>query len=255
MRVAICLLAAAGAALVCAQSVEHRDVNRTMPLAANGSLTVENHKGAIHVTTWDRAEVEIQARIQPAPDEPMNQRRFQETEVMIEGGASDVEVRTKYPDWESCCSQDEGNNPEVRYTIRMPRSGRLTIRDHRSEIEVADLAGALDIDTHAGKVKVARLSGPLQLTTHRGDATIEFAHFSGGSSVDTHAGTIQLLLPRNTGFQLDADTDRNASLSTDFAVMTRTEGRKSSSVHGAVNGGGPTLKITSHRGEIQIRGI
>lgn len=256
MRTAVCLFVFAGAALVCAQSVEHRDVNRTVPFAADGLLTVENHKGAIHITTWDRAEVEIQARIQPAPGGPMNPRRFAATDVVIEGGGSALQVRTKYPDWESCCSSDEGNNPEVRYTIRMPRSGRLNIRDHRSEIEVADLAGALDINTHRGTVKVTRLSGPLQLTTHSGEATIEFARFAGGSSVDTHSGTIQLLLPRNSGFELEADTDRHASLATDFTVMTRAQGRRDgSSMHGSVNGGGPALRITSHRGDIKVRGM
>ena len=255
MRTAVCLFVFAGAALVCAQSVDHRDVNRTVPFAADGLLNIENHKGAIHITTWDRAEVEIHARIQPAPGEPMNMRRFEATEVIIEGGGDALQVRTKYPDWSSCCSSDEGNNPEVRYTIRMPRSGRLTIRDHRSEIQVADLAGALDIDTHRGTVNVARLSGPLQLTTHRGDATIEFSHFA-ATAVDTHSGTIQLLLPRSSGFELDGDTDRHASLTTDFTMITRAQGRRyGSSMHGSVNGGGPTLRITSHRGDIKVRGV
>jgi hypothetical protein len=75
----------------------------------------------------------------------------------------------------------------VRYTIRMPRAGRLTIRDHRSETKIADLGGALDIDTHRGTVRVERLGGPLQLTTHRGDIAIGFASFSGKARACTEA--------------------------------------------------------------------
>jgi DUF4097 and DUF4098 domain-containing protein YvlB len=186
----------------------------------------------------------------------MDPRRFEATELIIEGSGNAVEVRTKYPDDASCCSWNEGNNPEVRYTIRMPRAGRLTIRDNRSEIEVADLAGSLDINTHRGTVNVARLSGPLQLTTHRGEAKIQFARFSASSSVDTHRGSIELLLPRNSGFELKTDMDRHASLTTDFAVMTSMQaGREPSSIRGAVNGGGPTLTVTSHSGDIKVRGM
>jgi hypothetical protein len=228
-------------------------VNKTVPLNPSGTLTIENHKGAIRVSTWDRPDVEISARIEAEPGERMNQRSFELTEILIDSSADAVRVRTKYPDFGSCCW--DGNNPEVRYNVRMPHTARLIIRDHRSETDVAGLGGALDIDTHRGTVHVKGLAGPLQLTTHRGEAHVEFSSFSGDSAVETHRGSVELSLPRNSKFEFEADTDRRASVSSDFAMAVDHVDRRKAGTRGAVNGGGPRLRIRSHRGDIRVRAL
>lgn len=236
-------------------AAEFKDVNKTVALHSNGSITLENHKGSIHVTTWDRAEVEIQARIQAEEGNSMDRRRFEGTEVRIDSSGDTVRIQTHYPDFNSCCGSDDGNNPEVRYTIRMPRTGRLTIRDHRSETQIADLGGALDIDTHRGTVKVERLGGPLQLTTHRGDVTVGFAAFTGNSRIDTHRGTIELSLPKESRFNVETDLGKHASVNSDFPMVTRSSNRQSESMQGSVNGGGPTLDIKTFRGNIRLHSM
>ena len=243
------ILRAAIAALLAVATLgaaDVKDVNRTVALHANGSVTLDNHKGSIHVTTWDRAEVEIQARIQAEDGAPMDRRRFDGTAVRIE---------TRYPDFNSCCGSDDGNNPEVRYTIRMPRTARLTIRDHRSETKIADLGGPLDIDTHRGTVRVERLSGPLQLTTHRGDVTVGFASFTGKSSIDTHRGTIELTLPKASRFNVETELGKHASVNSDFPLVVRSANRQGESMQGSVNGGGPTLDIKTYRGSIRLHSM
>jgi hypothetical protein len=237
------------------EAADFKDLNKTVALHPNGSVTLENHKGSIHVTTWDRAEVEIQARIQAEDGNPMDRRRFEGTEVRIDSSTDAVHIRTIYPEFNSCCSSDDGNNPEVRYTIHMPRTGRLTIRDHRSETQIADLGGALDIDTHRGTVRVERLSGPLQLTTHRGDVTVGFASFNGSSSIDTYRGTIELSLPKSSRFNLQTDLGKHASVNSDFPVVVRSANRQSESMQGSVNGGGPTLDIKTVRGSIRLHSM
>jgi hypothetical protein len=237
------------------QAADYKDVNKTVALSATGAVTVETHKGSIQVTTWDRAEVEIQARIQAEAGTSMDRRRFEGTEVHIDSSAEAVHIQTIYPEFNSCCTSDDGNNPEVRYTIRMPRMGRLTIRDHRSETKIADLGGALDIDTHRGTVRVERLGGPLQLTTHRGDVTIGFASFSGNSSIDTHRGTIELSLPKGSRFNVETDLGKHASMTSDFPTIMRSANRQGESMHGSVNGGGPTLEIKTYRGSVRLHSM
>src|SRR5271166_5293652 len=197
-------------------AADYKDVNRTVSLTPSGSVTIETHKGSIRVTTWDRAEVEIKARIESEPGTTMDRRRFEGTEVRIVSSPDAVDIRTEYPEFGWCCNDDEGNNPDVHYTIQMPRTGQLTIRDHRSETEIADLQGALDIDTHRGTVRVHRLAGSLQLTPHRGDVQVEFARLTGNVSVDTHRGTIELAMPKSSRFDVRSDLGKHASLETDF---------------------------------------
>lgn len=216
-------------------------------------MTLETHKGSIQVTTWDRTEVEIKARIEAEANSSMDRRRFDGTDVSIDASADSVHIRTQYPDFKWCYDfDDNGNNPDVRYTIRMPRTGRLMIRDHRSNTEISDLAGALSLQTHRGVARVHNLAGPLNLDTHRGDITVDFASFSGESKVTTHRGTINLAIPKNSRFDIETDYGRHAAVETDFPMITRLAGGRFGKVRGSVNGGGPALRIDTFRGDIRI---
>jgi DUF4097 and DUF4098 domain-containing protein YvlB len=231
-----------------------KDVNKTVALHSNGAVEIETHKGSIKVSTWDRQEVEIQARIEAEPGTSMDRRRFDGTEVRIDSSADSVRIKTYYPDFNWCCTFDNGTNPEVRYTIRMPKTARLAIRDHRSDTEVTGLQGALDLTTHRGTVHVRGLSGPLHLDTHRGEIQVEFASFAANSTIKTYRGTVELSMPGSSKFDLQSDLGRHGTIDTDFAVMTHTIRRRGESViQGSVNGGGPSLRIETYRGEIRLR--
>jgi hypothetical protein len=245
------LLAFAVSAAVFA--ADYKDVNRTVALHANGSVEIETHKGSIRVTTWDRAEVEIQARIESEPGTVMDRRRFDGTDVHIDSTPDSVRIKTYYPDYNWCCSfEDNGSNPEVRYTIRMPKTAQLTIHDQRSETEVSGLQGALNLTTHRGTAHVHGLGGALHVDTHRGDIQVDFSSFNANSSVTNYRGTVDLSIPKNSRFDLQTNSGRHGSIETDFSVMTHTISRRGESVHGAVNGGGTSLRIETERGEIRI---
>ncbi len=249
-RIAMLALALSAAAV----AADFRDVNKTLPLRGNGLFEIETHKGGIRVSVWDRQEVEIQARIQPEPGTIMDRRQFDGTEVRISSTSPDsVRVKTYYPDVNWCCS-DNVSNPEVRYTIRMPKTAKLVIRDHRSETEVTGLQGPLDVTTHRGGVRLHGLSGALHLDNYRGDVQVEFASFTANSSITSYRGTVELSMPRSSRFDLQTNSGRRGSIATDFSVMARTFLRHGEGVHGTVNGGGPTLGIETERGDIRLHG-
>jgi hypothetical protein len=249
-RIAMLALALGAAA----SAADYRDVNKTLPLHGNGSLEIETHKGGIRVSVWDRQEVEIQARIQPEPGTIMDRRQFDGTEVRIaSSSAASVRVNTYYPDHPGCCS-DNVTNPEVRYTIRMPKTAKLIIRDHRSDTEVSGLQGALDLETHRGGVRLHGLTGALRLDNYRGDVQVEFASFTANSSITTYRGNVQLSMPRSSRFDLQTNSGRHGSIATDFSVMARTFVRHGEGVHGTVNGGGPTMRIETDRGDVTLHG-
>jgi hypothetical protein len=245
-------LAAILALATAAFGADYKDVSRTVPLHGNGLVEIETHKGSVRVSTWDRQEVEIQARIEAEPETTMDRRRFDGTEVRIESTPDAVQIKTYYPDFNWCCSFDNGNNPEVRYTIRMPKTARLTIRDHRSETEITGLQGALDLTTHRGSAHIRGQGGPLKLDTYRGDATVEFTSFTANSKITSYRGTVDISIPKTSRFDLQSNSGRRGSVETDFTLMTRTFGRHGEGVHGTVNGGGPMLHIDTERGEVRI---
>ncbi len=230
-----------------------KDVSKTLALNTTGSVAINAQRGSIQVATWDRPEVEIKARIEATGSSSLDLRRFDRTDVAIDSAPDSVRIRSNYPSGD-CCSWNTGQNPDIHYTIRMPRTARLTIRDHRSGTDIRDLAGALDVETHRGTVRVEALAGPLQLTTHRGDVRVAFAEFTANSRVETHRGTVELLLPRASRFNLETNLDRKASIDSDFQVLARISGRRGRVLEGSVNGGGPVLRLSADKGRIHLRG-
>ena len=233
-----------------------KNVDKILPLKANGAVKLDAHNGSVTVHTWDRAEIEIHARIEAGGTSAEDHRRFTETTVEIEGSSDIVSIKSKTPDdnngWSWLNWGDWGNSPEIHYTINAPRTARWTLRDHNSKIEIHDLNAALDLETHNGNVRVENLGGPLELSMHNGDARIDFASFTHDSRIDTHNGTVELTLPKSSRFELHSD-GHNMSVDSDFPVMVRSSGHRRDNFNGPVNGGGPALRITSHNGRFRLR--
>lgn len=235
---------------------ETKNVDRTLPLRSNGTVTLEAHNGTVTVHTWDRAEIEIHARIEAGGNSSEDHRRFTDTTVEIEGSSDFVKIRSKTPDysngWSFLSWGNWGNGPTIDYTVNAPRNARWTLRNHNSKVEIYDLNAALDVETHNGSIRVDNLGGPLELSMHNGDARIDFASFTHESRINTHNGSVELTLPKSTKFDLHSD-GHNLTVNSDFPVMTQSSRRWGSNFNGPVNGGGPALRIDSHNGHFRLR--
>jgi len=244
-----------GALLTCALlgAADSKNVDKTLPLPPTGSVTIESHNGSIKVNTWDRAEIEIHARIEMNSGfgfQDASRSRFDATRVDIDSFEDSVRIKSIYPEWTTL----KGNNPEIHYTINAPRTARWTIRDHNSQIEVNNLHAALTIVTHNSRVLVSGLAGALDLDTHNGDAKVQFASLTGPSNVEMHNGDVELLMPASSKFNLQTRS-HNARLESDFPVRTQDIGHLGTRMEGTVNGGGPALRLSSHNGSFRLRAI
>ena len=88
------------------------------------------------------------------------------------------------------------------YTIRMPRTASLRIKDYKSESEVSDLAAELQFDTYKGSLQLRNHSGGLTVNTYKGDMRADFAAVTAPVRIDTYKGNIDLRMPRDSRFDL-----------------------------------------------------
>ena len=243
----------AAALMTCALlgAADSRTVDKTLPLPPTGSVTIDNHNGSITVNTWDRPEIEVHAVIEMNSGFPFSdadRRRFNETRVDIEKAGDSVRIKSIYPTWSSL----EGADPDIHYTVNAPRTARWNVRTHNSRVEVRNLHAALSISTHNGKVDVTGLAGALDLDTHNGNARIQFASWTASSSVETHNRDVELTMPATSRFTLQS-SGHNGRVQSDFPIATRMLGKRGAHLHGAVNGGGPALHLTTHNGSFHLR--
>src|SRR6266852_3728980 len=124
MRMKVASIAVLALTLTALAAAQTKNVDRTLPLTATGSVTLDSHNGSIHVHTWDRPEIEIHARIEAAGSSAEDQRRFRDTTVEIDAASGSVHIKSKLPDSTSGWSGwgFTGGSPEIHYNITAPRT-------------------------------------------------------------------------------------------------------------------------------------
>jgi len=241
------------------QAADSKEINQTVPLNRDGRVYVENFKGSITVTTWDRPEVAISVHIDPdGRADSIEMKKVALTEIRINGSGSSVTIKTDYDRLSSLRLQElltfhDQSLPLAHYTIQMPATAALEIKDYKSDIHVSDLSSDLKLNTYKGTVAVAHLDGAARVETYKGNVQLEFVRFQKDSRFETYKGDIEIRMPKDSHFDLDTESGRHGDLNSDFPVTISAGHSSSGHFSGAVNGGGPTLRFETYKGSLRLR--
>jgi len=150
--------------------------------------------------------------------------------------------------------------------------GSVDARTSGGSITLAEARGPVELKTSGGNITAGRVAGPAELSTSGGSIKIEAAeaqlraHTSGGSiragingalkgecSLSTSGGSVRVTLDKSAAFRLDASTS-GGDVDAEGLTLTLEKGSRSRGrLAGAVNGGGPLLKLRASGGSISIR--
>lgn len=150
--------------------------------------------------------------------------------------------------------------------------GTVDARTSGGAIALEEARGRVELKTSGGNISVGNVAGPAELSTSGGSITISSvssslkAHTSGGSiranivgplkeecSLSTSGGSVTVSVDKSAAFQLDASTSGGGVDASGFSMMVDKIGRDRNRLAGAVNGGGPLLKLRSSGGGISVR--
>jgi hypothetical protein len=131
--------------------------------------------------------------------------------------------------------------------------GKVELSTAGGRIAADQLTGPADLRTAGGNIEVHAMAGPLIARTGGGGIGVEFsAPLSGESALATGGGGIRVGVPAKAAFRLDAAT-AGGEIETDGLNLTVDGGgRHSRRLSGAVNGGGPILKLRSSGGDLAV---
>ncbi|MFA6954791.1 MAG: DUF4097 family beta strand repeat-containing protein [Thermoanaerobaculia bacterium] len=237
-----------------------RIVRKQVEIRPDGRVSLETFKGTVHVRTWNQPKVDIVATIAPDPSGDKQDERVELTEVRVSSSSGTVDIESDYSEasrvregfFGTLFGVTGGTMPFVNYEIQMPATASLEIEDHKSNLTVAGLGGELTIETHKGIAKITAQSGPVHVDTHKGTIDVDFASITRPSSFETHKGTITLRIAAGARFDVDAVLDDDdAGFNSDFPMTIERSGSEGS-VKAHVNGGGPLVRVETHKGAIRF---
>jgi hypothetical protein len=243
-----CLVLIATAAGILS-AADSKDIHRAFPLDSRGHVTIDTYKGSIRVSTWDRNEIDVAVRIEE--DGEIFAQSVKRADVRFDASPSDVRI-TSENQW--TFFPVDGVAPLYHYTVRMPRTASLRIKDYKSDSDISDLAADFEVQTYKGSVQLRNHAGGLTVNTYKGDIRAEFAAVTAPVRIDTYKGSVDLRIPRDSHFDLSTDLGRRGGdPDNDFAQYVRTSNSRDRIHRSQVNGGGPEVRLRSYKGEFRLR--
>ena len=147
---------ACGLLLPIGAAAQSRVFEQTVSLESGGRLSVESGKGSLQITSWDREEVEIHARIEAPRNVSADyaRRAVEATQIEVRGGGSSVSIEPDYSDVPYRGDRWNDNSrsvPFIHFEIRAPRRPRLIVESDRGPTTISGFEGDMDIETDRGE--------------------------------------------------------------------------------------------------------
>ena len=140
--------------------------------------------------------------------------------------------------------------------------GAASVETGGGGIRLNSAKGAVRAETGGGNIQLNGLSGGVNASSGAGSISAEFvgkpADMS-SSRLETSVGNIRVWLPSGFPVTVEASVDagQERSIETDFPELKiKSEGDwgpREVYARGSINGGGPSLKINTNTGSIQIK--
>lgn len=226
------------------------EFHQTYALTADGRVELDNINGDVHISSWERNEVKVDA-VKYAD----TKERLDEAKIEVESGKDYLSIRTKYPNHDQSWNWGSHNNPaSVEYTLTVPKTARMD--------EIKLINGALDITGVSGEVRASCINGRLdahnlagraRLQTINGRLDARFDQLAGNSvELSSVNGSVALTIPSDSNAEVEADTV-SGGISNDFGLRVNHHRFVGHDLRGELGKGGTHIKLNNVNGRVEIR--
>lgn len=237
-----------------AHASDHRgalteEFHQTYAITANGRVELDNINGDVHISSWDRNEVKVDAVKYSDTKE-----RLDEAKIEIDSRADSVSIRTKYPDHDHTWNWGPHNNPaSVEYTLTVPRTARLDeIKLINGALDVNGVSGEVNASCINGRLEAHNLAGRARLSTINGRLDARFDQLPGNSvELNSVNGSVALTIPSDSKAELEASTV-SGGISNDFGLRVNHHQFVGHDLRGELGTGGTRIKLENVNGRIEI---
>jgi DUF4097 and DUF4098 domain-containing protein YvlB len=259
------------------------EIERTFEVGEGCSVDIRNISGTTVIESWDRPEVSIQARKRAKSEQAAEATII---DIGQEGDTVYAKTKTRSDgDWLEWLNNKMRGTAKVDYLVRVPRpcdiatsmvSGKTTVSGTQGQLRlntvsgdavVTDVTGSISLNSVSGDIEASELAGDVKLNTVSGDLVIKSSELeslkgntvsgdvraetpiAGKMGLTSVSGDMRLTVPEGT-----ACSAKLATLSGDIRTnlpYEAVEDRRTVK-HYEINGGGPSLDMSSVSGDLRI---
>lgn len=237
-----------------AQASDHRgalteEFHQTYALTADGRVELDNINGSVHITSWDRNEVKVDA-VKSAD----TKERLDEAKIEIDSHGSSLSIRTKYPERDNNWNWGSRNNPaSVEYTLTVPRTVRLDeIKLINGSLDLSGVSGEVNASCINGRLEAHNLAGRAHLSTINGRLNAQFDQLARQSmELNSVNGSVDVTIPSDSNAEVEASTV-SGNIDNDFGLHVNHHRFVGHDLKGELGSGGTHIRISNVNGRIEV---
>jgi DUF4097 and DUF4098 domain-containing protein YvlB len=222
---------------------ETENVERTLSLAAGGTLRLKTFSGQVTITGGGGSQVVIKA-IRRASRERLDDIKL---EITQSGNVIDIDANHQLVE------RRNENVVETDFDIQVPSQTRLDLRTFSAPITVTGVAGDKTVDGFSSTIRLTGVSGPARVKTFSGGVHVTASQWTDGDdvNVETFSGDVTLQLPESARGDIDFNSF-SGTFNSDLPVAMTSISRRT--FRGSLNGGGSTdFRLKTFSGSVNIR--
>src|ERR1700722_9577264 len=237
-----------------AHASDHRgalteEFHQTYALTADGRIELDNINGDVHISSWERNEVKVDA-VKYAD----TKERLDEAKIEIDSRNDSLAIRTKYPDHNNNWNWGSHNNPaSVEYTLTVPRTARLDeIKLINGELDLKGVSGEVNASCINGRLDAQNLAGRARLSTINGRLEARFDQLAGQRvELKSENGSVDLNIPSDSNGEIEASTV-SGGINNDFGLHVNPHSFVGHDLRGELGHGGAHIKLANVNGRIEV---
>jgi DUF4097 and DUF4098 domain-containing protein YvlB len=224
------------------------EFHQTYPIAADGRVELSNINGDVHISSWDRNEVKVDAVKYADTKEQLDAAKIE-----VDAGKDYVSISTKYPDHDHTFNWGSHNNPaSVEYTVVVPRKVRLDeINLVNGALDLAGVSGEVRASCVNGRLEAKNLAGQAKLSTVNGRLDASFDQLASNSiEMNSVNGGLELTIPSDSNARIEANTV-SGGIDNDFG-MHASHHFVGHNLDAELGNGGAHIHLSDVNGRIDI---
>ena len=148
-----------------AQDREEKVVEKSYKVNPGATLHVENERGNISISSWDKPQIDIRVQVVvKGDDRDFLRQRVDEIKLYFSHSSENVKARTEIGEqgwWSWIWGQE--SQVEVHYTIFMPVDGNVDIMNDYGDISIDTLYGRCELNCDYGNIHLGHIQGRTEL--------------------------------------------------------------------------------------------
>jgi hypothetical protein len=143
-----------------------KNYSKTYPVDGNDKLALDNKYGRVTINTWNKNEVKVDVQIKGiASDDETAQKLVDGISISDSKDGNVISFRTNFGSgnssiWNLFNNMNDRHRAEVNYTVYMPSTMSLDLRNKYGFVSLPSLSGKVSIDNAYGSLVAKALTNP-----------------------------------------------------------------------------------------------